>query len=79
MTHEREPCAVSVAGGLLAVGGARDEDVDPRENPLPLLPDCELFDEASGRWFTLPHQMAEPRDSVSAVSLPAAALVAAGP
>ena len=34
----------------------------------------ELFDEASGRWFELPHPMAEPRLSAPVVSLPAAAL-----
>ena len=34
----------------------------------------ELFDEESGRWFALPHAMAQPRASVSAVSLPASAL-----
>ena len=33
----------------------------------------ELFDEASGRWFVLPHSMAaEPRKEACVVSLPAA-------
>ena len=34
----------------------------------------ELFDEASGRWFELPHPMAEPRSVCPAVLLPASAL-----
>ena len=37
----------------------------------------ELFDEASGRWFALPHPMAEPRSECRAISLPAAALAPA--
>ena len=37
------------------------------------MPD-ELFDEASGRWFELPHRMAERRMDISATSLPAAAV-----
>ena len=55
---------VTVAGGLLAVGGSN-------------MPPAELFDEASGRWFELPHPMAEPRRDTSVVSLPAAALAPA--
>ena len=39
----------------------------------------ELFDEASGRWFELPHPMAEPRSEARLVSLPAAALAAPAP
>ncbi len=63
MAHERSSHGVvAVAGGLLAVGGARK-----------LTPN-ELFDEASGRWFELPHRMAEPRIAAAVVSLPAAAL-----
>ena len=58
---------VAVAGGLLAVGGAR---LDSEGN----VPPAELFDEASGRWFELPHPMVEPRSSTCVVSLPAAAL-----
>ena len=58
-----------MAGGLLAVGGALRDD----EGNLP--PD-ELFDEASGQWFELPHPMAEPRSSIRLVSLPAAAVTA---
>jgi len=34
----------------------------------------ELFDETSGRWFELPHPMAEQRSEARVVSLPAAAL-----
>ena len=57
---------VAVAGGLLAVGGVDAYEAAP--------PD-ELFDEASGRWFALPHPMAEPRRLAAVlVSLPAAAL-----
>jgi hypothetical protein len=40
---------VAVAGGLLAVGG-HDQD------------DAMLFDEESGRWFTLPGQMPTVRE-----------------
>ena len=54
---------------MLAVGGITDG-----EQPDVLFD--ELFDEASGRWFELPHPMAEPRRSTSLVSLPAAALAA---
>jgi hypothetical protein len=55
-----------VAGGLLVAGG----DVESGGADA----SAELFDEASGRWFELPHPMAEPRRTCSAVSLPAAAL-----
>ena len=55
---------VVVPGGLLAVGGNLDA------------PD-ELFDEASGRWFALPHPMAQPRRTCAVVSLPPAALAPA--
>eukprot|EP01045_Picozoa_sp_COSAG04_P001770 COSAG04_NODE_61_length_30104_cov_10.610932_5_plen_363_part_00 len=54
---------VAVAGGLLAVGGANDAEA----------PD-ELFDEASGRWFELPHRMVERRLTLSVTSLPTAAV-----
>eukprot|EP01045_Picozoa_sp_COSAG04_P018824 COSAG04_NODE_1771_length_5618_cov_50.466932_7_plen_362_part_00 len=68
MAHaRRDHGAVAVAGGMLAVGCARKDD----EGNIP--PD-ELFDEASGRWFELPHPMAQPRRFTCAVSLPAAAL-----
>ena len=68
MAHGRSGHGVvSVAGGMLAVGGARPDD----EGNMP--PD-ELFDEASARWFELPHPMAQPRRFTRAVSLPAAAL-----
>ena len=46
---------------------------DPARPPQEAVPD-ELFDEASGRWFELPHPMAEPRNEAHVVSLPAAAL-----
>ena len=66
MAHARSDHGVAaVAGGLLAVGGA----------PSP--PPTELFDEASVRWFELPHAMAEPRSECRIVSLPAAALAPA--
>ena len=79
MAHARSGHGVvAVAGGLLAVGVAEavedtdDEDGEDEERPLP---PAELFDEASGRWFALPHPMAEPRSTRTAVvSLPAAAL-----
>ena len=59
---------VAVAGGLVAMGG--------RNNSLGTVPVDELFDEASGRWFELPHSMAERRKSCNVVSLPAAAFAA---
>ena len=64
MAHARaDQGVVVVPGGMLAVGGSRE--------PVP----DELFDEASGRWFELPHLMAEPRRALQLVSLrPAAAL-----
>eukprot|EP01045_Picozoa_sp_COSAG04_P005756 COSAG04_NODE_271_length_18505_cov_15.097957_2_plen_381_part_00 len=68
MNHTRNGHGVvAVAGGLLAVGGARADDEG-------IMPPDELFDEASGRWFELPELMAEPRESCCVVSLPAAAL-----
>jgi len=71
MAHARSMHGVvAVAGGLLAVGGAGPDNVGN-------LPPAELFDEASGRWFELPHPMAQPRFVVSVVSLPAAALAPA--
>ena len=72
MAHARSRHGVvAVAGGLLAVGGA------PPDNEGNL-PPAELFDEASGRWFQLPHPMDQPRIDCTAVSLPASALTAAG-
>ena len=53
--------AVSVAGGLLAVGGTTR---------------AELYDEESRRWFRLPHAMVEQRSGVGLASVPAAALAA---
>ena len=68
MAHARgEPAVVTVAGGMLAVGGSGMLAVVPSTRD-------ELYDEASGRWFELPHPMAEPRTSTQLVSLPAAAL-----
>ena len=59
---------------MLAVGGADDMSSDE----VDALPPDELFDEASGRWFELPHPMIEPRSSICrVVSLPAAALAPA--
>ena len=64
-----------IAGGLLALGGYSDP-----YQMLPAGPTAgELFDEASGRWFELPHSMgAGPREVVCApiVSVPAEALAA---
>ena len=60
MAHERSDHGmVAVVGGMLVVGGNLDTP-------------AELFDEASGRWFELPHPMTEPRHRAQAVSLPAA-------
>eukprot|EP01045_Picozoa_sp_COSAG04_P001784 COSAG04_NODE_61_length_30104_cov_10.610932_19_plen_360_part_00 len=62
MAHAREGHkAVAVTGGLVALSVKAE------------MPD-ELFDEASGRWFELPHRMAERRMDISAASLPAAAV-----
>ena len=47
----------------MAVGGGYND-----ESP------ADLFDEASGRWFELPHPMAELRAQSAVVSLPATAL-----
>ena len=58
-----------MAGGLLVVGGYTQTAVSPSETAP-----AELFDEASGRWFELPHPMAQARSGCSVVSLPAAAL-----
>ena len=70
MAHARtEPSVVAVVGGMLVVG-SRDYQYDT--------PD-ELFDESSGRWFELPHAMAQPRVSTQLVSVPAAALAAPAP
>ena len=55
---------VAVAGGLLAVGVTTPE----------------LYEEGTGRWFTLPHAMAhkiQKRKATGLISVPAAALVAA--
>ena len=49
----------------LAVGGAFPDDEDN-------YPPAELFDEASGRWFELPHPMIKPR--IDTVALPVAVL-----
>eukprot|EP01045_Picozoa_sp_COSAG04_P014031 COSAG04_NODE_1030_length_8649_cov_4.685263_2_plen_370_part_00 len=66
MKHARTSHGVvAVAGGLLAVGGTWDNSPN------------EVFDEASGLWFELPHPMAQPRRDTAAVSLPATALAPA--
>ena len=66
MAHARRLHGLgAVVGGLLAVGGTINAP-------------SELFDEASGRWFELPHPMAEPRVRCKIVSLPASAPPAAG-
>ena len=55
--HERDgavAAVVAVMGGLLAVGRGTFN---------------ELFEEASGRWFGLPHPMVEPRVGTELVSL----------
>jgi len=65
---------VAITGGLLAMGGAVDDEGNPPDELFD-----ELFDEASGRWFELPHPMAEPRQQAAVVSLPAAALAAGAP
>ncbi len=72
MAHARSGFgAVAVAGGLLAVGGRTD-------NGVVKAPD-ELVDEASERWFELPHPMAQPRNDAAIVSLPAPAPALAQP
>jgi len=75
MAHgRRQHGVVAVRGGMLVVGGVPPgEDLEPPYDPIP--PD-ELFDEASGRWFELPHPMVEPRQQTCVVSLPVAALTA---
>ena len=56
-------CGVApVAGGLVAITWYA-----PKSH-------IELFDEESGRWFVLPHPMAELRRKAVAVSVPVAAL-----
>ena len=71
MAGARHPDVVVVAGGLVA---AVAKDVNAFDDEEPALARDELFDEASGRWFELPHRMAERRTEVCAVSLPASAL-----
>jgi hypothetical protein len=55
--EHRNVSAVTVAGGLLAVGGGHMS---------------ELYDEESGRWLTLPHAMVEPRAGTGVALVPAA-------
>ena len=67
MAHSRrQHGVVAVAGGLLVVGGAQNDKDAPNE----------LYDEESGRWFELPHPMAQPRSVARVVSLPAGAAAA---
>ena len=49
--------AVAVAGGLLAVGGMGHAD-------------AMLFEEESGRWFTLPGQMPTGREQHALATVP---------
>ena len=59
MPHRLEGgAAVAVAGGLLAVGGNGHAD-------------AMLFDEESGRWFTLPGQMPAGRVGHGLTTIPA--------
>jgi hypothetical protein len=60
---------VAVAGGMVLVGG------DPESGEE--LQALELFDEASGQWFELSHQPAEPHNGTCVVSVPAAPAPAA--
>ena len=82
MQHRRRGLGVvAVAGGMVALGGTRDDSdhmsswdhIDDDDDYDDFGPD-ELYDEESGRWFALPHPMAEPRTTTTAVALPAAAL-----
>jgi hypothetical protein len=67
MEYERDNIsAVTVPGGLVVAG----------VQPCPLLHPNEMYDEESGRWFTLPHAMVEQRNSTGLASVPAAALAA---
>jgi hypothetical protein len=56
--HQANGAAVAVAGGLLAVGG-RDHA------------DAMLFEEESGRWFTLSGQMPTGRQNHGLTTIPA--------
>ena len=72
MAHNRSwHDLVAVAGGMLVVGS----EVGVAGTETPDVP-SELFDEASERWFELPHPMAHPRRGACVVSLPATALTA---
>jgi hypothetical protein len=51
---------VAVAGGAMVFG-------DTGVGTMP-----ELYDEGSGRWFTLPHAMIQPRAATGMASVPAA-------
>jgi hypothetical protein len=55
--------AVAVAGGLLAVGGARRQMGQNHAGAM-------LFDEESGRWFTLPGQMPAGREGHGLTTVP---------
>jgi hypothetical protein len=70
LTHARSNHAlVVVVGGMVAIGG--DRVAYGRHH----VPDAELFDVESGRWFALPHTMAVPRTwFAGVVSVPASAL-----
>jgi hypothetical protein len=66
-------CAVAVLGGLIVVGcgvsqQASNEDGSVYEDEFPS--QCQLFDEATGRWYTLPHEMNFPRTAMQVVAVP---------
>ena len=52
--------AAPVPGGLIVAGGSVDDEAST----------AELYDEASGRWFTLPHSQTDGVEFVSLVSVP---------
>jgi hypothetical protein len=64
-------CATKVCGGMVVIGGVRSRGNEPAELG-------QLFDEASGRWFSLPHSMVTDHErkfsSGKLVSLPSAVL-----
>jgi hypothetical protein len=72
MEYERDNIsAVTVPGGLVVAGVQQSVQTSAR-----LLHPNEMYDEESGRWFTLPHAMVEQRNSTGLASVPAAALAA---
>jgi hypothetical protein len=61
--------AVAVAGGLLAVGGRNPARYG--RDPGAIRADAMLFEEESGRWFTLPGQMPAGRQGHGLTTIPA--------